>query len=123
MTEGVIGALITTISDLDKPHGVVVSKRGNIIVAEWSGNCISVYNSNGEKVSSFGQEGSANGQLENPCGIAVDRAGNILVVEEANNHIQQFTEDGRFVQLVGSKDDPSQFNSPIGIGISSSGKV
>ena len=112
-----------TITDLNYPWGVAVDKRGQIIISEHGGHCISIY-SGGKRIRSFGQEGSAPGQFVYPCGVAVDRAGNILVVDEGNHCIQKFTADGNFIASVGSKSSkPLQFSNPIGIGISPSEKV
>ena len=112
-----------TITGLNGPWGVAVDKRGQIIIAESNGQCISIYSS-GKKIRSFGQEGSAPGQFKGPHGVAVDRAGNILVVENGNHRIQKFTADGKFIASVGSiGSKPLQFSSPVGIGISPSEKV
>ena len=111
------------ITGLIIPWGVAVDKRGQIVIAEQTRHCISIYGS-GKRVRSFGQEGSAPDQLKFPRGVAVDRAGNILVVEKDNHRVQKFTAEGKFVASVGSKGNkPLQFSSPAGIGISPSEKV
>ena len=112
-----------TITGLNWPWGVAVDKRGQIIIAENGGHCISIYSS-GKKIRSFGQKGSAPGQFQRPCGVAVDRAGNILVVDGDNHCIQKFTADGKFIASVGSYGSkPLQFHLPIGISIRPSEKV
>ena len=111
------------ITGLNYPRGVKVDKTGQIIIAECSGHCISIYSS-GKRIRSFGQKGSAPGQFQRPRGVAVDRAGSILIVDAGNNRIQKFTGDGTFMAAVGSKGDkPLQFSDPLGIGISPSEKV
>ena len=120
-----IGAPIRTITGLRGPCGVAINERGQIIIAESSGHCISIYNPNGEKVKSFGQKGSAPGQFNSPHGLAVDRAGNILVVDEENHRvcIQKFSGDGKLMKLIRSRGGGlGQFN-PFSIGISPSGKM
>ena len=103
---------------------VTITERGQIIIAEWGGHCISIYKPNGEKIKSFGQKGLSPGQFNTLRGVAVDRAGNIIVVDGDNHRIQQFTGDGKLMRLVGSEGSgPGQFNCPLGIGISPSGKV
>ena len=112
-----------TITGLNDPWGVAVDKRGQIIIAEYGGQCISIYSS-GERIRSFGQFGSAPGQFLFPCGVAVDRAGNILVVDEGNHRIQKFTAEGKFMASVGSSGrKPLKFSNPAGIGISPTEKV
>ena len=112
-----------TITGLKFPFGVAVDKRGQVIIAEWDGNRISVYSSE-KRIRSFGQGGSAPGQFLFPCGVAVDRAGNILVVDSYNHRIQKFTADGTIMTSIGSNGvQPLQFHFPVGIGISPSEKV
>ena len=112
-----------TITGLNGPWGVAVDKRGQIIISEHGGHCISIY-SGGKRIRSFGQEGSAPGQFQYPHGVAVDRAGNILVADGGNHRIQKFAADGKFIASVGSYGSkPLQFGNPIGIGISPSEKV
>ena len=112
-----------TITGLNEPMGVAFDKRGQVIISEWSGHCISIYSSR-KKIRSFGQKGSSPGQFKYPSGVAVDRAGNILVVDFGNHRIQKFTADGKFIASVGSEGDkPLQFSNPVGIGISPSEKV
>ena len=112
-----------TITGLNKPWGVAVDRRGQIIIAMCGGHCISIYGS-GKKIRTFGQLGSAPGQFQRPRGVAVDSTGNTLVVDGDNHRIQKLTADGKFITLVGSKGvKPLQFDSPVGIGISRSEKV
>ena len=117
-----LGKLEALTTDPSYPWGVAVDKRGQIIIAENGGHCISIYSS-GKRIRSFGQKGSAPGQFLHPRGVAVDRAGNILIVDEDNHRIQKFTGDGKFIASVGSKGSKLQFSHPIGIGISPSEKV
>ena len=73
---------IRTIGGLNRPWGVAVNQRGEIIVAEKGGQCISIFSPNGEKIRTFGSRSSTQGQLNEPCDVAVDGDGNILVVNK-----------------------------------------
>ena len=96
-----LGTPIKTIGGLNRPWGVAVNQRGNIIVAENGGHCISIISPSGEKIRKFGSEGSAQGQFNEPRGVAVDGDDNILVVDGSNHRIQKFTGDGKFLTAVG----------------------
>ena len=115
-----LGTPIQTIdiSGVKCPWGVAVNHRGEIIIAESSGHCISLFSATGEKCRSFGSYGSEHGQFNSPRGVAVDDDGNILVVDEENHRIQLFTTDGKFITTVGMKGYKNlQFNEPMGIAI------
>ena len=95
-----------------------MNKKGEIIIAENGAHCISVYSQAGEKLRSFGSEGSGQGQFKKPRGVPVDDDGNILVADTENNRIQKFIADGKFITAVGSVGKkPLQFYYPTGIAI------
>jgi tripartite motif-containing protein 2/3/tripartite motif-containing protein 71 len=107
---------IKIITGLKGPWGVTINQRGEIIIAEYSGHCISIFSPTGEKLHSFGSQGSGHGQFSGPRGVAVDDDGNILVVEDSGCRIQKFTSTGRFIKAVGGRGHNFlEFNSPIGV--------
>ena len=109
---------IRTIGGLNRPRGVAVNQRGEIIVAEYDGHCISIFSPSGEKIRTFRSWGSAQGQFNGPCGVAVDGDGNILIVDESNHRIQKFTEDGKFLTAVGQIGSKQlEFNYPVGVAV------
>jgi tripartite motif-containing protein 2/3/tripartite motif-containing protein 71 len=111
-----LGAPIKTITGLKRPLGVAVNQRGEIIVAEGRGHCVSIFSSTGEKLQSFGSKGSGNGQFNQPCGVAVDDDGNILVADANNHRVQKFTSAGKFIKAVGKVGiKPLEFYNPFGI--------
>ena len=110
--------LVRTIGGLTQPLGVTVNQKKELIVTEMGGNRVSIFNSKGEKIRSFGSQGSGNGQFNSPHGVAVDDGGDILVVDIRNNRIQKFSADGRFIIAVGTCGSGQlQFQGPVGIKI------
>ena len=108
-----LGTPIKTISGVKGPWGVAVSQRGEVVVAESSGCCVSIFSPAGEKLRSFGSQGSGHG---GPRGVAVDDGGNILVVDMSNYRIQKFTSDGKLITAVGKGGNkPLEFSNPLGI--------
>ena len=111
-----LGTPILTLGGLTKPYGVAINQRGEVVVTEAGGDCVSLFSSNGEKLRSFGTHGSGQGQFKYPYGVAVDHEGNIQVADGHNHHIQKFTEKGQFLSAVGTKGSgPLQFFYPADI--------
>ena len=96
------------------PWGIAVNKRGEIIVSLYGEYCVSIFSPSGERIRTFGMQGSAEGQFTYPRGVAVNVDDDIciLAVDEGNHRIQKFTSDGQFIAAVGSiGNKPLQFNS------------
>ena len=115
-----VAVLTTTptisIKDLNHPWGVALNERGQVVVAEYAGHCISIFSANGNKVASFGSSGSALGQLSYPVGVVISATGDILVSEDDNHRIQLFSSEGRSLKCVGTRGSgPLQFQHPQGI--------
>jgi tripartite motif-containing protein 2/3/tripartite motif-containing protein 71 len=111
---------IKTISGVTRPSGVAVNQRGEIIVAERYGHCISIFSPRGEKLRCFRSKGSKPGQFKEPRGVTVDDDGNILVADSGNDRIQKFTSDNKHnITSVGSRgSNRLQFFLPVGVAIS-----
>ena len=108
-----LGNPILTIDRVKGPCGVAVNQRGEVVVTECSGHCVSVFSQCGKKLRSFGTQGSGHGQFKYPGGVTVDSEGNILVADTDNHRIQKFTTTGEFLTAVGTKGSgPLQFNDP-----------
>ena len=106
-----LGTPILTLGGVKKPRGVAINQRGEVVVTEYSGHCVSVFSPNGEKLQSFGTFGSGQGQFDFPCRAAVDGEGYILVADFNNYRIQKFTAEGQFLATVGTKGSgPLQFD-------------
>ena len=110
-----LGTPILTLGGVRAPMGVAINKRGEVVVTErW--HCVSVFSPRGEKLRSFGMQGSGHGQFDRPLAVTVDGEGNILVADTHNNRIQKFTAEGQFLTAVGKYGSgPLQFNYPTDI--------
>ena len=116
-----LGTPILTLGGMGKPWGVAINQRGEVVVTDWKGHCVSVFSPNGEKLLSFGTCGSGQGQFKHPYGVEVDGEGNILVADNNNYRIQKFTAEGQFLSAVGTQGSgPLQFDYPADIAFNSS---
>ena len=112
------GKPVNTISGLNEPWGVVVTKNKEIVIAENYIDCITILDKEGKKDRSFGKKGTKKGQFVNPSGIAISHDGHILVDDE--HRLQKLTFRGDFVKSVGSGKAGNgrlQFNDPVGIAV------
>ena len=105
------------IRDLNRPFRIAFREGGEVVVAEYSGHCVSIISANGEK-KSLGTRGSAPGQFIWPMGVTIDAGGNILVCDFHNHRIQQFSPTGKHLKAVGTRGNvPLQFTYPVGIAV------
>ena len=113
-----LGTPILAIGGVVRPWGVTVNQRGEVVVAEWNGHCVSVFSPSGEKLRSFGTRGTDPGQVAYPREVAVDGDGNIVVADGDNDRIQRFTSEGQFLSSVGTEGNGHlQFSLPTGIAV------
>ncbi len=115
-----LGIPIQTIGRVEKPWGIAINQRGDVIVAESTRHCLTVLSASGEKLRSFGSYGAERGHFRSPRGIAVDCKGNILVADCYNHCIRKYSVNGQFLTTVGVEGSPATpyFNCPYGVALS-----
>ena len=111
-SESVGGAL--SLVEMKGILAVAVSWTGDdLVVTRATRPCITVFNSSGQEVCSFGLPGFGKGCLNNPRGVAVSDHGEIAVADMYNNRIQFFSLKGEFIAVVGGKHSgPLTFDRP-----------
>ena len=70
--------------------GIFLDAHDNLFVAELSGARIQVFDSAGDPLAMWGEEGSGPGQFGNLHGIIVSEDGTVYVADTANHRIQAF---------------------------------
>ena len=111
-----IGRVLGTIGVVKRPWGMAINRRGEVVITEVGGGCVSVFNLDGaagSKLQSFGIYGSGR-----PYGVAVDGEGNILTADCWNSCVQKFTEGGQFLTAV--RYGSLHFSKPRGIAFNAS---
>ena len=85
-----------------------------MIVSEYYGHTVSIFNIRGQRIQTFGSHGDSREQMEFPAGIAIDEMDNIYVSSE--HKLQKFTSSGELIKCVGQKGrKEGEFNDPRGV--------
>lgn len=104
-------------SPLNKPMDV--AKIGEFIYISDTGNKqVQVFDQSGTQISSFGKEGSKEGEFEFPYGITGDKQGNIYVADLYNGTISIFDSKGKFIKYFQEQTDQEKvIKAPGGLRI------
>ena len=106
-----LGRPVRVVTDLDRPYDIAYNSRGEMIVSEWGGDRVSIFDIRGQKI---GSHGDSPDQMINPRGIAVDDMDNIYVSSE--HKLQKFTSSGELIKCVGGEGGKEgEFDDPRGV--------
>ena len=97
-----------------------------LLVANASHNCISIFTLDGNYVGKYDTRGTGRKQLDSPYGIDIDMYGFIFVTEHSENRVSIFNKDGVFVHSFGfglKGSGHGQLFGPRGIAISPTGEI
>ncbi len=102
----------------DRPMDIIRCANGNLLVSEYSGDRISLLNSRGRYIKSFGSKGVGKGQLVGPQYLALDSSENVYVTDFGNARVAVFDKDGNALFSFGKKSsDFAGFIAPTGIAV------
>ena len=105
------------------PRSIDISELGDIYIAEWANDRVSVWDENGTFLYSFGKRGSADGDFHEPSCLSV--SGNEIYVGDWSRHnVQVFNLSGEFLRTWGSYGTgEGLFYHPSGIWCDDNGTV
>jgi len=98
--------VITSPAGLSRPLNMSVDANNNLYVAEENAGRLSIFDSNGEFVRTFGQLGSEPGSFIRPNSVQITSDGNILVADTWNYRIQLMSQVG---DVLASWGQPGEF--------------
>ena len=99
---------------LDKLQCIAVNSEGVMVVGGEGDNCITVMDSNGRIVRSFG----LNGKYGECLGVAFITDGHIVVSDGHSHKLYKLTLQGEYIASVGGYgSSPMKFDSPCGIAV------
>ena len=96
-----LGRPVRVVTGLNRPHGIAFNSRGEMIISEWNGDRISIFDIREQKIRTFRSRGDSPEQMKYPRGIAIDDADNIYVSSE--HKLQKFTSSGELIKCVGQE--------------------
>ena len=80
------------------PTDIAIATNGDLFISDGYANArIHKFTADGQYQKSWGEPGSAPGQLNLPHGVWIDSRGRVLVADRENNRIQAFTQDGEYL--------------------------
>ena len=97
-------------------RGIACSSNGMWAVADWSKNCVHVFDNQDNLIDRFGSRGNRKGQFEYPCDIAFDDNNELYVTDSHNHRVQKFDCHGNYLLQFGGKGaSEGHLNCPVGI--------
>ena len=109
-----LGHPVKTVTGLDRPCGIAFNNREEMIVSECGAHRVSILDTRGQKIRTFGSRGDSPHQMMRPKGIATDDSGNIYV--SSDHKLQKFTSTGELIKCVGRKGGKEgEFDDPRGL--------
>ena len=109
-----LGDPVRTVTGLDEPYGIAFNNREEMIVSEYLAHRLSILDTRGQKIRTFGSRGDNPHQMIFPAGIATDDSGNIYV--SSQHKLQKFTSTGELIKCVGQRGGKEgEFDDPSGL--------
>ena len=102
----------------DRPMDLIRLHNGNLLVSEFAGDRLSLFDSKGTFIKFIGEKGASVGKMVGPQYMAEDSDGNIYVSDFGNSRIDVFDAEGNGLYYFGLKNgDFAGLKCPTGIAI------
>ena len=102
---------------LERLYGIAVNTEGQIVVTDNFGNCVYVFDENGNCFRKSRGEGSNTGQFQYADGISFLNVNEVLIADYSNNRIQRLNiQTGTVTKSYGKKGkEKGEFGRPISV--------
>jgi len=114
---GVVQAIWDNPSNNVPMTGIAVNSRDEIFILDEY--LVQKFSSEGERLDTWGEAGTSEGQFHNPRGIYVDKDQFVYITDTGNKRIQKYDETGNFLTQWG----PPEMSFPLDVVVNSEGKV
>jgi len=94
--------------EVSYPRGIAVNSKQQLVVAEWVGKKVTVFDRNGKKVQTITHK-----KFSHPTGVTIDKSDNIYVSDNGISSLFKFSKEGNLVKVDGQKGTrPGEFTDP-----------
>ena len=105
---------VRTVTDLNHPYSIAFNSHQEMIVSEWGGHRLSIFDIKRQKIRTFGSQGDSPDQMIKPAGVATDDTDNIYV--SSYHKLQKFTSSGELIKCIGKEGrKEGEFDDPRGV--------
>ena len=106
------------------PVDLAVDSDGNLYCTDEHHCSVAIYDTEGKRIGSWGEAGSAPGQLDGPTGMEFGPDGSLYIADTGSNRIQRFSRDGEYLGGWGGPGAaPGSFSRPWGLTVDPEGCV
>ena len=124
----VVGELDLKFFPGDVPQGLVgiaVNTEGKIVLTDFKGNCVYVFDRDGNCLRKIGGKGANCGQFLHPNGVSFLNNNEILIADEGNRKIQQINiQTGAVVKSFGKHGSgKGEFQNPLDVCLDDEGRI
>jgi len=93
--------VINNNEEMMQPWGIAFGRDGMWAVADYTIDCIYVFDSEDRLIRQFGSKGSHLDQFNNPIGVAFDSDSYLYVADNGNHRVQKFDVNGNYLLQFG----------------------
>ena len=106
-------------------HGIAVNAEGKMVVIDNKGQCVYVFDEDGNCLRKIGHQGSSSVQLMYPAGVSFLNDNEILIADQLNNRIQHINiQTGTVVKSFGRHGaGKGQFDKPVDVYMDNEGRI
>ena len=102
-----LGKPVKVVEGVICPWGVAFNSKQQLVVAEWSGKKVTMFDKDGEKVQTVTHQ-----KISRPHGVAVDKEDIIYVSDYSNHSLFKFSREGKLVKVVERRGtQPGEFSN------------
>ena len=106
-------------------HGFAVNTEGKIVLTDYIGHCVYIFDQDGNCLRKIGNQGSTSGQFKYPVSVSFLNDNKILIADQGNHRIQHINiQTGTVVKSFGKRGaGKGEFNTPIDIRLDDEGRI